>query len=242
MNTDLAGAVKLAQGVVDAVGDPGNVGVVVCPPYISLSEVSKVVQETPVGLGAQNMFFEDKGAFTGEVAASMLKSVGCDFVILGHSERRQYFGETDEGVNKKADKAIAEGLVPIICVGETLAQRKGGEEELVVRTQVEGALDGLFIGSADDIVIAYEPVWAIGTGETATPKQAQDMHAFIRALLVARYGEKTGKAIHILYGGSMKPDNAAELLAKQDVDGGLIGGAALKPDAFVAIVRAAQAQ
>jgi triosephosphate isomerase len=186
------------------------------------------------------MHEEDYGAFTGEISAPMLRSVGCQYVILGHSERRQYFGETDRGVNTKIKQAYAHDLVPIVCVGETLDQRKSGRAEEVVRTQLDGALDGIAVDDPALLVVAYEPVWAIGTGETATPQQAQEMHALIRRLLTDRYGESMASAIEILYGGSVKPHNAAELFSQQDVTGGLIGGASLKAEDFVAIVRAAQ--
>ena len=240
MNTDLVTARSLAKDVVEAVGDPGKVNVVVCPPSISLHDVSEIVRTSPVGLGAQNMHEEEYGAFTGEVSAPMLRSVGCQYVIIGHSERRQYFGETDQGVNRKIRQAHAHDLVPIVCVGETLEERKSDRAQEVVRTQVTGALEGIVVDDPDWLVLAYEPVWAIGTGETATPKQAQEMHALIRQLLKDRYGENKGRKIEILYGGSVKPNNAEELFNEQDVTGGLIGGASLKAEDFVAIVRAAQ--
>ena len=192
-----------------------------------------------MSLGAQNMFFEDSGAYTGEISASMLKAVGCKYVIIGHSERRQYFSETDEGVNKKVKKALAAGLIPIMCIGETLEERESGREQDVVREQVTGGLKGVDIQDASELVLAYEPVWAIGTGKTASPDQAQEMHGFIRSLLEETYGKTKAAGIHILYGGSMKPSNAAELLDKPDVDGGLIGGAALKASDFLALVEAA---
>lgn len=240
MNTDLVTARTLAKDVVEAVGDPQKVKVVICPPTISVHDVSEIVRMSPVGLGAQNMHEEAYGAYTGEVSAPMLRSVGCQFVIIGHSERRQYFGETDAGVNRKIKQALAHDLVPIVCVGETLEERKSGKAQEVVRTQVAGALDGIAIDNPDWLVLAYEPVWAIGTGETASPKQAQEMHALIRQLLKDRYGENKGRKIEILYGGSVKPNNAAELFNEQDVTGGLIGGASLNAEDFVAIVRAAQ--
>ncbi len=240
MNTDLVTARTLAKEVVEAVGDPGKVNVVICPPSVSLHDVSEIVRMAPVGLGAQNMHEEEYGAYTGEVSAPMLRSVGCQYVIIGHSERRQYFGETDEGVNRKIKQAHAHDLVPIVCVGETLDERKRGLAQEVVTTQVTDALDGIAVENPDWLVLAYEPVWAIGTGETATPKQAQEMHAVIRQLLKARYGENKGRKIEILYGGSVKPNNAEELFNEQDVTGGLIGGASLKAEDFVAIVRAAQ--
>jgi triosephosphate isomerase len=236
MNKDLGDARELAQAVVEAVGDPGPVRVAVCPPYISLDAVFGAVRDSRIGLGAQNMHEANEGAYTGEISAPMLRSVGCDYVILGHSERRQYFGETDDGVNAKVKQALAHDLVPIICVGETLEQRQAGDEQAVVRQQVQGALAGIDVTDADDVVIAYEPVWAIGTGETATPEQAQEMHEFIRTLLDDIAGSDVADDMHLLYGGSMKPHNAEELLDQDDVDGGLIGGASLKADAFAAIV------
>ncbi|MDZ4700783.1 MAG: triose-phosphate isomerase, partial [Rhodothermales bacterium] len=188
-----------------------------------------------------DMHFEDDGAFTGAVSGAMLASVGCHYVILGHSERRQFFGETDASVNRKTLKAPGSALIPIVCIGETLAEREANREEEVVSRQVRAALDGFTLTSAEHLVLAYEPVWAIGTGRTATPEQAQAIHAFIRGLLIEQFGEALGRAIHILYGGSMKPSNAAELLGQKDVDGGLIGGAALKADDFLGIVAAAEA-
>ena len=241
MNTDLTAASQLAQEVVAAVGNPGSVRVAMCPPFISLDAVFGALRGSAIRLGAQNMHHADSGAYTGEVSASMLRSVGCDYVILGHSERRQYFGETDAGVNAKVKQALAHELTPIVCVGETLDERKAGRERDVVQTQIDGALDGVSVDDPARLVVAYEPVWAIGTGETATPDQAQAMHAFIRGLLSQAFGENYARDVHILYGGSMKPENAATLLLQQDVDGGLIGGASLKADAFSAIVRAAQA-
>jgi len=207
---------------------------------VNLDAVFDVLHGTPVRLGAQNMHDEISGAFTGEVAAPMLRAVGCHFVILGHSERRQYFGETDEGVNRKVKQAFAHRLVPIVCVGETLEERDRGDEARIVAGQLDGALAGVEPGSPQDLVVAYEPVWAIGTGRTATPEQAQEMHAMIRERLVGLYGERTGSEIDILYGGSMKPDNASSLLTMADVNGGLIGGASLKADQFAEIVRAAR--
>ncbi|MDQ7039308.1 MAG: triose-phosphate isomerase [Rhodothermus sp.] len=240
MHTDRAEAIRLAQDVVAAVGDPGPVQVAVCPPFVNLEVVRQVIERTPVRLGAQNMHDEEVGAYTGEVSAPMLKAVGCHYVILGHSERRQYFGETDEAVNRKIKRALQYGLIPIVCVGETLEERQAGQAAAVVTQQVQAALDGVTLASAESLVIAYEPVWAIGTGHTATPEQAQEMHALIRRLLLDRYGESIGRALHILYGGSVKPDNAIDLFAQPDVDGGLIGGASLKAADFAAIVRAAR--
>ncbi len=241
MNTDIDGAADLAYGIVKEVGDPGDVAVAVCPPATNLWAVAEVLTGSFVRLGAQNMHFEDSGAYTGEVSGSMLRSVGCHYVILGHSERRQYFGETDDTVNRKVRKALEVGLAPIMCVGEHLDEREAGRAQAVVTTQVEKGLSEVQINHGRQMVIAYEPVWAIGTGRTATPEQAQEMHRHIRTLLRERFGD-TGNAIDILYGGSMKPENAEELLGQVDVDGGLIGGASLKADSFGRIVRAAGTQ
>jgi len=240
MNTDLPTATRLAREIVASVGDVAGVQVAVCPPFISLDAVFNVVHGSNVRLGAQNMHYADAGAFTGEISAGMLRSVGCHYVILGHSERRHVFGETDEEVNRKVRQARAYKLVPILCVGETLAQRDAGKENDVVQAQVERGLAGLSVKDAGEIVVAYEPVWAIGTGRTASPEQAQTMHAFIRGLLINWFGEDIGFGIQILYGGSVKPGNAAALFAQTDVDGGLIGGASLKANDFAAIVEAAR--
>lgn len=237
MNTDLAEAVRLASGVARAADGDESVAVAICPPFVSLEAAAEVTRDTSVRLGAQHMHDEENGAFTGEISAPMLASVGCHYVILGHSERRQLFGETDEGVNRKVHAALRHGLVPIVCVGETLDERKAGDEETVVGRQLDAGLDGVTVDAADGIVIAYEPVWAIGTGETATPEQAQAMHGFIRRRL-ADLGLPEGT--DILYGGSVKPHNAAELFAQPDIDGGLIGGASLDADSFSAIVTAAR--
>lgn len=239
MNTDLVTARSLAREVVEAVGDPGEVTVVVCPPFVSLHDVSEVVRNTPVDLGAQNIHEAESGAYTGEVSASMLRSVGCRYTIIGHSERRQYFAETDETVNKKIKQAHAHELRPILCVGETLDERKSDRATEVVGRQLDGALADITLRDPEHLILAYEPVWAIGTGETASPEQAQEMHAFIRQQLEARFDAQTARAIEILYGGSVKPNNAAELFEKEDVDGGLIGGASLAADDFAAIVQAA---
>ncbi|MFK7844922.1 MAG: triose-phosphate isomerase [Rhodothermales bacterium] len=240
MNTDAQEAQALISSVVDAVGST-TIDVAVCPPFVNLGVVNQVLSKAgSVALGAQNMHAADSGAYTGEISAGMLNAIGCTYVIIGHSERRQYFGETDKSVNEKVTKALASGLVPILCVGETLEEREGGREEDVVRAQVMGGLEGISINAASELVLAYEPVWAIGTGKTASPEQAQEIHAFIRSLLSDKFGAISSD-IPILYGGSMKPGNAPELLSKQDVNGGLIGGASLKADAFAGIVRAGEA-
>ncbi len=239
MHTVPAAAAELARDVARRVRSHADaVAVAVCPPSVSLAAVGEVVRNTPVRLGAQTMHEADEGAYTGEVSAGMLVAVGCHYVILGHSERRQLFGETDDGVNRKTQAALAHGLVPIVCVGETLDERKAGDEEAVVGRQVEAALGGAEIGDAAHLVVAYEPVWAIGTGETASPEQAQAMHRFLRERLRAALGEP-GRRVALLYGGSVKPGNAADLFAQPDIDGGLIGGASLDAESFAQIVEAA---
>lgn len=240
MNTDASSCVELARGVVQESENAGVVRVTVCPPNVFLSNVVKVLDGTRVSLGAQNMHALGSGAYTGEVSGEMLRSLGCRYVILGHSERRQYFGETDAEVSRKVTKAIKLKLVPIVCVGENLDQRRAGRERVVVAAQVKYALEGLTLSSSNALVIAYEPVWAIGTGETASPAQAQDMHALIRTLVRQQFGEKIASGLHILYGGSMKPANAKDLLSENDVDGGLIGGASLQANVFGQIIQAAQ--
>ncbi len=240
MNTNAGSAEELARGVVQESKGAGSVNIAVCPPSLFLSGVGAALAGSHVRLGAQNMYWVDEGAYTGEISAQMLLSVGCHYVILGHSERRQYFGETDSDVSSKVKQAVTSGLVPIICVGEHLNERKSGKEEQVVATQVQHALEGVMIKSPTEIVIAYEPIWAIGTGETATPQQAQQMHRFIRSLVSQQFGDTIAQDLHILYGGSMNPANAKELLSQEDVDGGLIGGASLKPDVFGQIIHAAQ--
>jgi len=229
-------AKALVEALKPLVANNAKVEVAVCPPFTALQTVGALVKGTNIRLGAQNCYHEPSGAFTGEVSPAMLKDLGCDYCIVGHSERRQYFGETDEGVNKKAKALLAAGIMPIICVGETLAQREANETEKVVEKQVRGAYAGLTAADALKTVVAYEPVWAIGTGKTATSQQAQDVHQFIRGLLAKLFDQTTADAIRIQYGGSMKPSNAKELLSQPDVDGGLIGGAALKAEDFAGIV------
>jgi triosephosphate isomerase len=219
--------------------DDGNVApqVVVCPPFTNLQTAAEALKGSKIALGAQNMHWEAFGAFTGEISAAMLKDLGVTHVIIGHSERRQYFAETDDTVNKKVKAALAAGLVPVVCVGETLAERESGKMEAVVTGQVKAGLAGLSCELAG-IVIAYEPVWAIGTGKTATSAQAQEVHALIRKTLCGLASCETAAKVRIQYGGSMNPANAKDLLAQPDIDGGLIGGAALKAADFAAIVKA----
>jgi triosephosphate isomerase len=236
MNTRHASASALAKSVVNAVGEEPAVDVALCPPSVYLSNVADAVAGTPVGLGAQNLYAADDGAFTGEVNASMLTDVGCRYVILGHSERRALMGETDEQVNQKLNAALAGNLIPIVCVGETLEDREAGRTEQVVETQIRGSLKGLDEVRAAGIAVAYEPVWAIGTGRTATPEQAEEVHAFIRQLLGQLFSEDAAAQIRIQYGGSVKPGNAKELLGQPNIDGALVGGASLKVDDFVGII------
>jgi len=239
-NTTLAGATALAAGVA-AQASSSRVDVAVCVPAIFITSVKDALGASGVKLGAQNLSATGEGAYTGEITAGMLASTGCSHVIVGHSERRSYYGETDAVVSTKVRKALDGGLVPIACIGETIEERRAGEAENVVSRQVEAILAVVAPEETPSLVLAYEPVWAIGTGETATPQQAQDMHAHIRNLLVAAYGADKAAAVPVLYGGSMNAANAMELLAQPDVDGGLIGGASMKPADFATIVRAAEA-
>jgi triosephosphate isomerase len=216
-----------------------DVEVVVCPPFTALYAVATMLQGSTLKLGAQNVHWEKEGAFTGEISAPMLRESAVQYAIVGHSERRQYFGETNEGVNKRAKAALANGIRPIICVGETLAQREAGHTEVVVRDHIAGALAGFAKDAMLDAVIAYEPVWAIGTGKTATPAQAQEVHAFIRELLAAMFDPPVADKVRIQYGGSVKPANAKELLGQPDIDGALVGGASLDAKGFTDIVKAA---
>lgn len=238
MNMRRSTSAALAKGVVEAVGEEPAVDVVLCPPFVYLSLVADAVAGTPVGLGAQNLYAAEDGAFTGEVNAGMLTDVGCRYVILGHSERRALMGETDAQVSEKLHRALAGNLIPIVCVGETLEDREAGRTEKVVETQVRGSLAGLDEVRAASIVLAYEPVWAIGTGKTATPEQAEEVHAFIRNLLGEIFTPEVAEQIRIQYGGSVKPSNASELLGQPNIDGALVGGASLKTEDFVGIINA----
>jgi triosephosphate isomerase len=211
-----------------------DVEVLICPPYTALSEVTKVLKGSNIQLGAQNMHWETKGAFTGEISGEFLLDLGCQYVILGHSERRQFFAETDEIVNKKMLTALKLGLKPILCVGEFLAEREASQTFNVIKRQINGGL--VNITSLDKVVIAYEPVWAIGTGKTATPEQADEVHAFIRKNISDKYGKDTASQLRILYGGSVTPDNVDNLMAKENIDGALVGGASLKLDAFLRLI------
>ena len=238
MNTTVAEGMELASGIVAQMNDvPADVTVVVAPPFTHLTSVARVLEGSPVVLSAQNCADQPKGAFTGEVSAAMLKSAGCSYTILGHSERREYYGETSETLVKKMAQAFENGLKVIFCVGEKLEERNEGRHFDVVATQISEVLFTLSPEQMADVVIAYEPVWAIGTGVTATSAQAQEIHAFIRKTLAAHFGAQVAEGTTILYGGSCKPSNAQELFACPDIDGGLIGGASLKAGDFVAIAK-----
>ena len=237
MNTTLASGTELARQVAEQAGD-GSVDVGLTPPAVYLASIQREVGDK-VLLGAQNVYFEHSGAFTGEVSVEMLKDIGCDFVINGHSERRHVLGESSVVLSKKASAILDGGLILVHCVGETLDQRDADQTLKVVDEQLGELPDE--IADASKLVIAYEPVWAIGTGRTATPEQAQEVHAFIRSKLAERFGQETADAVRIQYGGSVKPDNAAELMGQPDIDGALVGGASLKADSFVAIIEAAKA-
>lgn len=241
MNKTSDEAEALARGVVDAVAGVDGVDVVVCPTFTALERVAGVVAGTSVGLGAQNVYWEAEGAFTGEISTAMLLTCKCTHVILGHSERRQFFGETDATVNRRVKAALEAALSPIVCVGETQQERESGVTEDVVKTQVTGSLDGLSPEDVAKLVIAYEPVWAIGTGLTATPEQAEEVHALIRSVLADGFGQDVADGVRIQYGGSVKPDNAAILFSQPNIDGGLIGGAALDAASFAAVVKGAVA-
>lgn len=241
MNKTSADALALVADLITTVGRQTDVEVVVCPPFTSIEAVAKAIDGSTIKLGAQNMHPEASGAFTGEVSAPMLRALFATHVILGHSERRALFGETDAFVNKKVLAALKNQLRPILCVGESLAEREAGSTLKVVQTQTEAALEGVSKELAPSVVIAYEPVWAIGTGKVATTEQAQEVHAFIRGLLTKLFTEPVAQKVRILYGGSMKPANAPELLAQKDIDGGLIGGASLEARSFTELVTAAAA-
>lgn len=237
MNKTVAEALDLVQGLRRELASVKEVDVVVCPPFTALSEVSKAILDSNIRLGAQNMSEQGFGAFTGEIAAGMLKEFSVGFVILGHSERRQYQREDDALVAKKAAAAHAANMVPIVCVGETLVEREAGVTQRVVETQVRGSLAGLSADQVERTVVAYEPVWAIGTGKTATSAQAQEVHAFIRRVIAAMHGDAVARRVRIQYGGSVKPANTRELMSLPDVDGALVGGASLEVRSFADIVR-----
>ena len=230
-------AIELANGLRRALYDINTIDIVICPAFTALSEVAEIIAETTIKLGAQDMYWQKEGTFTGEVSGQMLKEVGVDYVIIGHSERRQFFGETNETVNRKVKAALSFGLIPIVCIGENLSQREQGKTFTVIKEQLEESLLDLTAQQAEKIIIAYEPVWAIGTGKVATPEQAQEAHQFIRHLLGKLFNEEASSNCRIQYGGSVKPDNIAELISQQDIDGALVGGASLEVNSFSAIVK-----
>jgi triosephosphate isomerase len=238
MYTNTAGARQLAQAVVAGVGASPKARVALCPPFPYLATVAEVVRGTPVALGGQNCYTEPEGAFTGEVSPAMLVDVGCRYVILGHSERRHKLGETDDLINRKVKAALAAGLEVILCIGETLQERQQNQMEAVLARQLDGSLTAITVAQMTKIVLAYEPVWAIGTGHNATPEQAQTAHQWVRARVATLWDKKVAEGLTIQYGGSVKPDNAASLLGQPDVDGALVGGASLKADQFLGILRA----
>jgi len=234
MYKSIAEARTFIKSLRSALGPISNRQVVVCPPFTELTTVAEELKGSPIALGAQNAHWEKQGAFTGEISVGMVAETGCQFVIVGHSERRQYFSETDATVQKRMQAVIAGGLTPIVCIGETLQERESNQTFAVIERQIKIGLAN--IARPSEIVIAYEPVWAIGTGKTATPEQAQEVHAFVRQQISALYGEPAAQAMRILYGGSVKPENIAALMQQPDIDGGLVGGACLDADSFAKIV------
>lgn len=231
-----AEAVEMVCRLSDLITGKASAEVMVAPPFTALAQVAEAIQNTPISLGAQNIFWEDQGAYTGEISGTMLTSAGCRYVIIGHSERRQYFGETDETVNKRLQAAIRSGLFPVLCVGETQNEREAEKTFSVLDKQVGDGLKGFVEDDLKDLVLAYEPVWAIGTGKTASTEQAQEVHGFLRDLIQKKLGKDTAQSIRILYGGSVKPGNAAELMGMPDIDGALVGGASLDAEIFSRIV------
>jgi triosephosphate isomerase (TIM) len=238
MHNTIGGAVALVDNLISIVEAMHGVEVGIAPPFTALSVVEKRITGTKIRLAAQNVYFESQGAFTGEVSVAMIKDVGCRYAIVGHSERRTLFGETDEGCRKKVGALLAGGLRPILCIGETLKEREANETLAVVTRQLTAGLADVSAEAAPEVVVAYEPVWAIGTGRTATPAQAEEVHAHLRRLLADQYGSAIAERVRIQYGGSMKPENARDLLIQPNIDGGLIGGACLKAESFAAICRA----
>ncbi len=237
MNKTVGEAVELVRQIRASLSGAAGVEVAVAPAFTALNAVQRELEGSPIRLAAQNLFWEEKGAYTGEISPVMLKELGCRYVIIGHSERRQFFGDTDETVNRKAKAALTHGLDPIFCVGETLREREEGKAFEVIAGQVEKGLQGITEKEMENLVIAYEPVWAIGTGKTATPEQAQGVHQFIRRRLEALYTAGTGRRIRIQYGGSVTPENVKGLMSQPDIDGALVGGASLKAESFSKIVR-----
>jgi len=240
LHKTISEAVELTKKINQAVGKEKNAKIAVIPPFTALSEVKKELSKSQVQTGAQDVFWEESGAYTGEVSSSMLKEAGCDFVVVGHSERRQYFGDTDERVNKKIKAALDAGLTPIMCVGETLQERENNNTFDKIKKQINQGLKSLDPEQTKNVIIAYEPIWAIGTGRTATPEQAEEVHAFIRNQLTEMVGKETSSYAIILYGGSVKPKNAFSLIKENNINGALIGGASLKADSFVDVIKEAK--
>jgi triosephosphate isomerase len=236
MNKTISEAISVVKALKSSIADVKDVDVLICPTFTALHAVNNEVKGSNIKIGAQNLFWEPKGAFTGEISPSMVKDTGCSYVLIGHSERRQYFGESDDTVNKKTKAALAVGLTPIVCVGETLKEREENVTFKVIEKQIKEGLSGLAAEQSSIIVIAYEPVWAIGTGKTATPDQAQEVHAFARKVYGQIYGDASQK-IRILYGGSVNPTNVSELMKQSDIDGGLVGGASLEAESFTKLVK-----
>ena len=237
MNKTISEAMELVNGLKRELSGIENIDIVVIPPYTALGEISDMLTNSNIRLGAQDLYWEEKGAFTGEVSATMLKDVGAEYVVIGHSERRTYFGETNESVNKKVKAALNAGLLPIMCIGERLEQRESGKAFDVIKDHLEGGLKDISGEDLPKVIIAYEPVWAIGTGKTATPGQAEEAHKYIRKLLSDMYDETVAGSVRIQYGGSVKPENIKELISEPDIDGALVGGASLKVEQFVPIAK-----
>ena len=237
MNKTAAEAKTFIEEFKPMVADIDSVEIVLCPVFTALTSAVEAAAGSNVKIGAQNIHWAANGAYTGEISAAMLKETGVDYVIIGHSERRQYFGETDETVNQRLNAALEAGLIPMVCIGELLEEREGGKTESVMDTQLKGGLAGISKEDMEKIVIAYEPVWAIGTGKTATPEMAEETHAYIRKVLTEMFGAETAEKVRIQYGGSMKGANSAELIAQADIDGGLVGGAALEPASFAELIK-----
>ncbi len=240
MNKDLTESQYLISKLASGINSKNlNCEVIICPPFTSLSEANTLIKNTLIKLGAQNLYFQESGAYTGEISGKMLKSVGCEYVIIGHSERRTIFNESNELINKKIKAAFADRLKPIFCIGETLEERMSGKEKNVLNTQLSGGLAEISLQQMKSLIIAYEPVWAIGTGKTATPEQAEEMHGFIRTYIRNDFTDEIANNLIIQYGGSVKPENAKELLSQPDIDGALVGAACLNAESFISIIEAA---
>jgi len=240
MNMDLNAGAELAEGIVNGLeSEPADCGVILFPPFVTIPAVIEKVNGSDIEVGGQNLYYESAGAYTGEISAGMLKSAGCRYVLVGHSERRHIFGEESPLLARKLRAALEEGITPVLCVGELLDQREAGKAEAVVREQLEGVLKGLDESGISGVITAYEPVWAIGTGKTATPEDAASMHAVIREWISQSFGDSAADDMSIMYGGSVKPHNAETILSEEDIDGALVGGASLKADSFLDIIRSA---